>query len=151
MKQIMEHYGGAMVTGIVAFLILGMFATLSLGNKNGMSQISGGNQTSAFASYMSTAVPKVTVVDAYACVAGQWITAKECFAAVGEEAESITVTVLGGLCIGDTDGEVCVSSDGSKIYCSKPGVYRVSVTASHANGRTRDMVVKLLVNKEAVV
>lgn len=163
MKQVLEHYGGAIIAAIVAMALMGILTGMPYHNAKGMPQILGEmvdmalsqadyakNTSNAFDSYMDVRMPEIFANNSYACVAGEWVLVSDCFTAVDEYGNSIPITVVSGWSAGVTDGTIQVSSDGTEIYVSKSGVYWVKATVCTSNGRCKNVIAKLLVNEEEI-
>lgn len=163
MKQIMEHYAGAIIAGIVTIALLGIIFGFSYGKGQGMPKVLGeitdvalskaqdmNGTTDAFEKHMAIIMPEISVADSYACVAKEWIMVSDCLVATDDNGQHIPVFVDSGWSAGGTDGTITVSGDGTEIYASKPGIYWLAAYVCTENGNSRNVIVKLIVNEEVV-
>ncbi len=163
MKQIMEHYGRAVIAGIITIVLLGIVFGISYGKNHGIPKMLGAmantvltssnqmNGTSdAFEKHMESNLVEITVNNSYACVAQEWIAVSDCLTAVDESGQQFAVQAVAGWSAGVTDGTITVSSDGTELYASKAGVYWIKAIVDMDNGQSKNVVVKLLVNEEVI-
>lgn len=162
MRQVIEYYGGAIIAGLVALAVMSVFARLSYQDAYGVPQILGDMvleqlqdtkeetaERAAFTDYMGTAVPEIVIADSYACVAAKWTMVEDCLQANDEAGNALQVRVLSGTSAGNSSGRMYLASSGTRIYCTTPGIYWVYASVEMPNGRSREIKVKLIANKEA--
>lgn len=147
----MEYYGNTVIAILVAAVVvmgLGQFPS-SVGAllMRAVELPDTGEEGEAYHAFMNVPVPGVILTNPYACVVGV-MTPLEEFLQI-EAIETTKPELLRILKEDYTAASGQISIDRDAVRFDSPGIYNLELRVTAQNGRSRILMVKILVNEEA--
>lgn len=157
MKQVLEQYGAAIISVLMATTVLAVIWNGSFGNNQGLAQVLGhllghsieegsASGSQAYDDYMSSAAPSIEIQNCY-LVENQRVLLTECFQAKSYEGEVLPVYLKKAWSLSGEETDLGLSSDGSSICVPEAGLYFAQVYAVDSKKKETCIQVKLLVNE----